>query len=34
MIASVDVLLTAFATKGYHGRVARVRPFLSLAAKV
>ena len=33
MIASADVLRTAFATKGYHRRVARVRPFLSLAAK-
>ena len=33
VIASADVLRTTFATEGYHRRVARVRPFLSLAAK-
>jgi len=31
--ASPDVLRTAFATEGYHRRVARARPFLSLQAK-
>lgn len=33
MTASVDVLRTAFATEGYHRRVARARPFLSIKAK-
>ena len=31
--ASADVLCTAFATEGYHRRVARVRPFLTPQAK-
>ena len=31
--ASTDVLHTAFATEGYHRRVARVRPFLTPQAK-